>query len=188
MMELDPTRKKVHYYYKKNRKIPVAIFLVLLVAVVILIYLGVLSKTPQSDLPGMVVAEPRSYIGKIEHARPIQPDFNDSQARIKLADVDRLNIVDFELNNSKGETIPVMAYITSSGRLFVGKSICACGGTKFSLAGEVLVCDSCRTTFTIENQKFISGSVTAGKNPPARIKSVLDNGMIIIHQSDVGIE
>ena len=185
MMELDPTRKKVHYNNKKNRKIPVAIFLVLFV-VVILIYLVVSSKTPRSDLAGKVVAEPRSYIGKIEHARTIQPDFNDSQTRIKLADVDRLNIVDFELSDNKGEIVPVMAYITSSGRLFVGNSICACGGIKFSLAGEVLVCDSCRTTFTIEDQKFMSGSVTAGKNPPARIKSVVENGMIVIEQSDVG--
>jgi len=186
MMELDPTRKKVHSNNKKNRKIPVSIFLVLFAVVVILIYLGVSSKTPQSDLPGKVVAEPRSYIGKIEQAQTIQPDFNDGQVRIELADVDRLNIVDFELSNNKGEIVPVMAYITSSGRLFVGNSICACGGIKFSLAGEVLVCDSCRTTFTIEDQKFMSGSVTAGKNPPARIKSVVENGMIVIEQSDVG--
>lgn len=186
MMEFDQPRKRVHFNNNKNRKIPIAIFLVLIVVVVFLIYLGMPSKTPQASLPGNVVAAPRSYIGKIEQARTIQPDFNDGQARIKLADVDRLNIVDFEWSNTKGELVPVMAYITSSGRLFVGNSICACGNTKFSLAGKVLVCDSCRTTFTIEDQKFMSGSVTAGKNPPERIKSVVENGIIVIEQSDLG--
>ena len=106
-------------------------------------------------------------------------------ARIKLADVDQLNIVDFELKNSQNVSVPMMAYITSSGGLFVGHSACACGSLTYFLAGEALVCSSCRSTFTIEDQEFISGAASVGSEPPARIKYVIEDGMIVIDLSDL---
>jgi len=179
-------KKEILDKVQKSKKNLVIVFLVIAIAAVFLVYLTSMLNNQETSQTGTVVAGPRSYVGKIEKAKPIQPNLIDGKAMIILADVDRLNIVDFELSNSNGELLPLMAYITSSGRLFVGNSICGCGGQKFFLAGEVLVCDSCRTTFTIEDQKFVSGSVTAGKNPPERIKSVIENGIIMIKQSDLG--
>lgn len=146
---------------------------------------GSASKDSQAGASGPVLAAPRSYVGRVEHATTIQPGLAGDKATISLAEVDKLNIVDFEWKDQKGDPVPVMAYITSSGRLFIGHSLCGCGGTEFFLAGETLVCSSCRTTFTIEDQKFMSGSTTAGKKPPARIKSVVEDGMIVIGQSDL---
>lgn len=186
MMEREPEHGNGPF--RKSRKggrILAALSLVVIAVMVFFVYQGLSSKDPQASASGTVVAAPRSYIGKKEQATAIQPDLTSDKASISLADVDRLNIVDFEWENLKGDPVPVMAYITSSGRLFVGHSLCGCGGTEFFLAGEVLVCGSCRTTFTIEDQKFMSGSTTAGKNPPARIKSVVENGMIVIKQSDL---
>ena len=171
---------------QKNKKKLVIIFLVVAIAVVFLIYLTSILSNPKASLSSEVVVEPRSYIGKIEKAKTIQPVVINGKAKINLSDVDKLNIAYFELSDLKGDLLPLMAYITSSGRLFVGHSVCACGSHGFFLAGEVLVCESCRTTFTIEDQKFVSGSTTAGKNPPSRIKSVIENGVIVIEQSDLG--
>ena len=186
-MEKKTTGKNVSLDSVKNsKKSLVLVFLVLVVAVGLIVYLTSMLNNQDTSQRGTVVAGQRSYVGKIEKAKTIQPEILDGKAMITLADVDQLNIVDFELSNSNGELLPFMAYITSSGRLFVGHSVCACGGHKFFLAGEVLVCESCRTTFTIEDQKFVSGSVTAGKNPPKRIESVIENGIIVIEQSDLG--
>ena len=171
---------------QKSKKNLIIVFLVIAIAAAFIFYLTSSRNNQETNQRGTVVAEQRSYVGKIEKAKIIQPEILDGKAMITLADVDQLNIVDFELSNSNGELLPFMAYITSSGRLFVGHSVCACGGHKFFLAGEVLVCESCRTTFTIEDQKFVSGSVTAGKNPPKRIESVIENGIIVIEQSDLG--
>jgi len=138
------------------------------------------SRTPEKQ-----VTSPRSYVGKVVQSQPVQPVIENGQARIKLADVDQLNIVDFELKNSQNVSVPIMAYITSSGSLFVGHSTCACGSLKYFLAGEALVCSSCRTTFTIEEQEFISGAASVGNDPPTRIKYVIEDGMIVIDLSDL---
>lgn len=186
-MEKKTTGTNVNFNnVKKSKKNLVIVFLFLAIAAVFLIYLTSMLNNQEDGQSSKVVAGTRSYVGKIEKAKAVQPALLDGKAMITLADVDRLNIVDFELSNTNGEQLPLMAYITSSGRLFVGHSVCACGSHKFFLAGEVLVCESCRTTFTIEDQKFVSGSVTAGKNPPKRIKSVIENGIIVIEQSDLG--
>lgn len=186
-MEIKTTGQKgnLESVQKSNKKL-VIVFLVLALAAALILYLTTLSNTPKESLSSEVVAEPRSYIGKIEKAKTIQPEILNGKAMINLADVDQMNIAYFELNSLEGDLLPLMAYITSSGRLFVGHSVCACGSHGFFLAGEVLVCESCRTTFTIEDQKFVSGSTTAGKNPPSRIKSVIENGVIVIEQSDLG--
>lgn len=185
-MEKEPSGKVEPFNKsRKSRGKRVAVSLVLLAVAAFFIYQGISSKDPQASASGTVVAAPRSYVGRVEQATHIQPDLTADKVSISLADVDRLSIVDFEWKNQKGDPVPVMAYISSSGSLFVGYSLCGCGGTEFFLAGEALVCSTCRTTFTIENQKFMSGSTTAGKNPPARIKSVVENGMIVIKQADL---
>ena len=134
---------------------------------------------------GKPVAAPRSYVGKVEQMKTIQPVVENGKITFKLADVDKLNMVNFELKNNEGFLVPVMAYITSSGRLFAGSSLCECGSRKFFLAGEALVCSSCRTTYTIEDQKFISGAAIAGKYPPTSMKPVVENGTILIEQSEI---
>lgn len=169
----------------KSRLPHLAGIIALLATCGILIYLGLsLYHTVAASTIEKPVVSPRSYVGRVAQSQAIQPFVENGQVRIKLADVEQLDIVDFELENSQNIRVHVMAYITSSGRLFVGQNTCACGSQGFFLAGEALACRSCRTTFTIEEQKFISGSVTAGNNPPARIKAVIENGMIVIDQAD----
>jgi hypothetical protein len=152
----------------------------------LLIFVGFyLANRNASSALELQVTSPRSYIGKVVPSQSVQPLIENGQARIRLADVEELNIVDFEIEKSGNTSVPVMAYITSSGRLFVGHSTCACGSLKYFLAGEALVCSSCRSTFTIEDQEFISGAASVGSEPPARIKYVIEDGMIVIDLSDL---
>ena len=134
---------------------------------------------------GEPVAAARSYVGKVEQMKPIQPVVKDGMIQLNLADVDKANMVGFEMENDTGFLVPMMAYISTSGRLFIGCSLCECGGRTFSLAGRALVCNTCRTTYDIENQTFISGVSICGKYPPVNMKSTVENGMIRIDQSNV---
>jgi len=178
--------KKEQFTKGTKSRLPIlAGMIALLVACGMLIYLGLsLFQAMDAGRLEKPVASPRSYVGRVVYSQPILPDVENGKVRIKLADVEKWDIVEFELENNRNIKVPAMAYITSSGRLFVGHRQCACGGQNFFLAGEALVCGSCRTTFTIEDQKFISGAVSAGDNPPARITAVTQNGMIVIDQSD----
>jgi hypothetical protein len=132
------------------------------------------------------VAEPRSYLGNLYSMENIEPVIEDGRIKVPLNEVDKNNIVYFEVENNEGLMVPLMAYITPTGRLFAGSSMCEpCGGRRFSLAGETLVCDLCRTTYTIEDHIFISGSAACGSYPPVYMNPEIDDGMVSIDLDEV---
>jgi hypothetical protein len=105
---------------------------------------------------------------------------------IPLAAVDEYGIVYFEAENDEGFQVPMMAYVGPSGRIFAGSSLCEpCRGRTFSLAGETLVCDTCRTTYTIEDHEFISGSPICGEYPPVSLDPIIEEGLIKIPMENI---
>ena len=116
----------------------------------------------------------------------VEPLIEDDMIKIPLAVVDGNSIVSFTVENDEGFAVPLMAYITPSGRLFAGSSMCEpCRGRTFSLAGETLVCDTCRTTYTIENHQFITGSTACGAYPPVYMEPQVEDGTINIELDKV---
>ncbi len=155
------------------------------VLLIIILAAGYLLVTRDSgadaDHFGEPVAEPRSYIGRVISMTPAEPTVDGGWITLPLELVSAVDIVSFELENNEGLSVPMMAYITPSGRLFIGSSMCEpCRGRTFSLAGETLVCDACRTTYTIESHEFISGSVACGSYPPVYMEPVIENGLVKI--------
>jgi len=135
---------------------------------------------------GEPVAAPRSYVGRVVSMTRVEPLVENGEIKIPLSEIDRNNIVYFELENDQGTPVPLMAYITPSGRLFAGSSMCEpCRGRTFSLAGETLVCDNCRTTYTIEDHKFISGAAICGSYAPVNMSPVVRDGVVVIDQQQV---
>ena len=116
----------------------------------------------------------------------IEPVVEDGKIIIPIDVIDEYNIVSFELENNENLLVPLMAYITPSGRLFVGSSMCEpCRGRTFTLAGETLVCDACRTTYDIEDHEFIAGSRTCGSYPPVNLNPKIEGDRVIIDLENV---
>ncbi len=135
---------------------------------------------------GEPVTSPRSYLGRVVSMTPVEPVIAGDEIRIPFSEVEEMGIVYFEVANDEGFLVPLMAYITPSGRIFAGSSMCEpCLGRTFSLAGETLVCDNCRTTYTIESHEFISGSVACGSYPPVNMQATLQGDMLIIPLQEV---
>jgi hypothetical protein len=131
-------------------------------------------------------AETRSYIGRVVPMTSVEPSVGENLVSIPLDLLEEKDIVYFEVENNEGFLVPLMAYITPSGRIFTGSSMCEpCGGRYFSLAGETLVCDTCRTTYTIEDRVFISGSKACGSFPPVYMSSSVENGLINIDLEEI---
>jgi len=179
--------KKDQFTQKEKSKLPIILTVVALaiVSVVVFMFNGSSGKD-QTAFYGNPVAEERSYIGEFIAMTDVTPVVSDGKIEIPFDEVDSNNIVYFEVENNEKQLVPLMAYITPTGRLFTGSSMCEpCRGRKFSLAGETLVCDTCRTTYTIEDHKFISGAPSCGEYPPVYMENSIVDGKIVIDLEEV---
>ncbi|AOY77469.1 Fe-S-containing protein [Clostridium formicaceticum] len=181
-----PSKKEQFMQAPKSRlPLMIAACCAVLAVVVLFVVLGA-SKQEEEKYFGDTVAASRSYVGEFISMTPIAPIVEDGQIKIALQDVDQNNIVFFEVENNEGDLVPLMAYITPSGRIFVGSSMCEpCRGRTFSLAGDTLVCDTCRTTYNIENHEFISGSSACGSYPPVNMNPEIQDEIIMIDLEEV---
>ena len=174
--------------FTQKPKVNITTVLVIAVAVIGVVAAFQATRPTQATTEyfGEPVAVPRSYVGRVVSMARVEPVVENGQIKLPLAEIDRNNIVFFELENDQGTLVPMMAYITPSGRLFAGSSMCEpCRGRTFSLAGETLVCDTCRTTYTIEDHRFISGAAICGSYAPVYMNPVVTNGMVVIDQQQV---
>lgn len=184
----DYQNKKEQFTSTKKNSYPIiiGIVIVLLVAAGVIIFFMNRSTSDETNYYGEPVAESRSYIGQVISMTSITPEVKEDKVIFPLEEVDSNNIVYFELENDQGELVPIMAYLTPTGRLFVGSSMCEpCRGQKFSLAGETLVCDTCKTTYNIETHEFLSGAAVCGELPPVNMNPVIENGNIVFDYSEV---
>lgn len=135
---------------------------------------------------GEPVFEPQSYVGKLVPMTEVEVRIEEAMIKIPLSLLEKYSIISFGVENDQGFVVPLMAYITPSGRVFAGSSMCGpCRGRTFSLAGETLVCDTCRTTYTIEGHEFISGSAACSAYPPFYMQPLLQDGMLQIELEKV---
>lgn len=187
MSKQDPAAKKGQLTQAQKNRVP--LFLGVAAAVLVIVVGFVMLRSPgqaRVEYFGEPVAAPRSYVGRFVSMTTVEPVIEDGKIKIPFVEIDKNNIVYFEVENNEGTQVPLMAYITPSGRLFAGSSMCEpCRGRKFSLAGETLVCDTCRTTYTIEDHKFISGAVACGSYPPVYMSPGLEDGMVTIELEKV---
>ncbi|AKL95660.1 hypothetical protein CACET_c22140 [Clostridium aceticum] len=179
--------KKEQFTQAPKSKLPwiLAVSSVVIAAVILFVAFGP-NGQDEGEYFGDAVAASRSYIGEFISMTAVEPVIEDGQIKISLDDVDKNNIVFFEVENDQQELVPLMAYITPSGRVFAGSSMCEpCRGRTFSLAGDTLVCDTCRTTYDIENHKFISGSSACGSYPPVNMNPLVQDETIMIDLEEV---
>jgi hypothetical protein len=170
-----------------NKPIIIAILLILVIGAAAAGFFYSSSKTGNdASLSGEPSARTRSYIGRVVSMTTIEPSIEGDWVNIPLSLLEENDIVYFEVENNAGFMVPLMAYITPSGRIFTGSSMCEpCAGRYFSLAGETLVCDTCRTTYTIEGREFISGSQDCGSYPPVAMRSKVENDLVSVALEDI---
>jgi len=133
-MSKNSFSKKEQFTQPSKSKMPLfaAVFGVVLVAIIVFIAFRP-NKIEEVGYFGDVVASPRSYIGEVISMTSVEPVIESNLVKIPLSQVSENNIVSFEIANSEGDLVPLMAYITPTGRLFAGSSMCEpCGGRTFS--------------------------------------------------------
>lgn len=176
-----------HKVHKKSRLLPIVLITCIVAAAAGLFLYGLRLGLNQSAAGSASnpVADPRSYVGQVVAMQNIQPVIEDGKIKVKLAEVIQAGIVGFTTENDRGDAVPMMVYITPSGRLNAGTAQCACGNSSFSLAGRAVVCDACRSTYDIEYLTYLSGAAICEKYPPTAMMPVVEDGIVEIEQQDV---
>ncbi|MDF1612286.1 DUF2318 domain-containing protein [Stygiobacter electus] len=86
---------------------------------------------------------------------------------------------DFSTNNT---SIPILAYLSEEGKVITAISMCEpCDSRDFHMQGSNLVCNSCGTTWNLNNLEAISGA--CGKYPPDPIPSKVVGNEIQIDEN-----
>lgn len=92
-------------------------------------------------------------------------------------------LVYFEYQRKDGR-IPLLAYITPSGKLVTAVSVCEpCNSTSFHIEGNQMVCNACFTRWDLENLKGISGGCL--NYPPDVLPHSIQGGKLMIKETDL---
>lgn len=113
----------------------------------------------------------------------IQSKTENGKIIIPLDVVKDSKFVKFSYTGTNG-TVPLLAYISEEGKVITAISMCEpCNSTTFHIQGDELICNSCGTTWDLNNMDAISGS--CGKYPPDPIPSKITGNEIQIEVSSV---
>ncbi len=113
----------------------------------------------------------------------IEPQVASDMISIPVSEVDDNKIVHFNVPLALDREIAFMAY-DISGEIYVRANVCPpCRSVGFSLSGDTLVCDTCRTTFKARTGDGISGACVA--YPKASVPYDIGDGKIVMSGNDL---
>jgi len=138
-------------------------------------------------IKGDSAADPRvssqpKVSGKVDYAgqkiamTDIQAKVEKGKIFIPLDVVKEKKMVRFEYENN-GNKIPLLAYITQTGRVVTAVSMCEpCRSTRFHIEDKKIVCNACGTEWNLETLKGIQGGCL--NYPPDIIPSTIEKDRI----------
>lgn len=133
------------------------------------------SSTPTSPNP------PTPPSGPIE-ATWIEPEVVGDTVTIPVSEVENNWNIHFKLQAQSGD-INFMASIVD-GEIYVRANACPpCRSVGFSLQNDILVCDTCRTTFEAETGDGIEGACV--DYPKAPVPYEITDGNIVMSEADL---
>jgi len=115
-------------------------------------------------------------------AKWLEPQVNDATMSIPVSEVENNWNVHFQLGTQDGE-MSFMAY-KYDGQIFVRANICPpCHSIGYSLKENILVCDTCATTFEAKTGAGIEGACV--NFPKASVSYQIINGNIVMNEADL---
>ena len=124
-----------------------------------------------------------NYTGQTIRMADIQAKVQNGKISISLDVVKEKKMVRFEYQ-ANGVYVPLLSYITQSGRVVTAVSICEpCRSTRFHINDKKIVCNACATEWNLETLKGIQGGCL--NYPPDLIPSTIEKGRIIIDEKVV---
>jgi uncharacterized membrane protein len=174
-------KEKVLGEKEKNYWIPIslAVFAIVLVGVGYWIIEGNTGANPKVSSQPKVDSS-ASYAGQTIGMADIQTKVENGKISIPLNALKEKKMVRFEYEGN-GVRIPLLSYITQSGRVVTAVSMCEpCRSTRFHINDKKIVCNACNTEWNLETLKGIQGGCL--NYPPDVIPSTIEKGRIQIDE------
>jgi hypothetical protein len=174
-------KEKVLGEKKKNFLIPIS----LAVLAIVLVGVGYWIIEGNTRANPKVSSQPKvdssvSYAGQTIGMADIQAKIDNGKISIPLDVVKEKKMVRFEYEGN-GVRIPLLSYITQSGRVVTAVSMCEpCRSTRFHINDKKIVCNACNTEWNLETLKGIQGGCL--NYPPDVIPSTIEKGRIQIDE------
>jgi len=129
------------------------------------------------------VSEKVDYAGQTVRMTDIQAKVKNGKISIPLELVKEKKMVYFQYEGN-GKIVPLLAYITQSGRVVTAVSMCEpCRSTRFHINDKKIVCNACATEWNLETLKGIQGGCL--NYPPDVIPSTIEKDRIQIDEKIV---
>lgn len=171
---------------KKSRRVWIPISLAIVAAALVVagywVIQGNTGANPKvSSQPK--VSEKVDYTGQTVRMTDIQAKVEKEKIFIPLDVVKEKKMVYFQYEGN-GVIIPLLAYITQTGRVVTAVSMCEpCRSTRFHINDKKIVCNACATEWNLETLKGIQGGCL--NYPPDVIPSTIEGDQIRIDEKIV---
>ncbi len=134
-------------------------------------------------IAGSQVMDKVNYKNQNVAMSPVEAAVTGGTIELPLDAVKEKKLISFSYGN-KDKRLPLMAYITPSGKLVTAMSVCEpCRSNKFHIEGNNMVCNSCFTKWDLETLEGLSGGCL--KYPPDVLAHTVQGNKIMIKEKDV---
>ncbi|OHE16619.1 MAG: hypothetical protein A2X96_05570 [Syntrophobacterales bacterium GWC2_56_13] len=169
---------------EEKKKFPLVKVVVILLVTAIPLAWFMFRDSPEAgsgSVPGSKVTEKVSYRNQTIGMTPVDTAATGDYIEIPVEIVKEKKLVSFEYKKA-GKQVPLMAYITPSGKLVTAVSMCEpCRSTKFHIEGEQMVCNACGTRWTLEGLRGVSGGCL--EYPPDVVSHTIEGGKVRIKET-----
>jgi uncharacterized protein len=193
MSNLEQKKAKLELEYQKRKKRK-RVVLATLFSFVVFGLIATIVLT-QESVPGFDdkynIGKSMDYKDKTVVMAEVKAEVGNGLVKIPLNVLEKKGIIqsmydpNFDIGNGQ-KGLPVMAYVSPSGRVIVAASFCEpCYSRKFHIENDQLVCDTCGTRWALGDLTGIGGGCV--KYPPAELKYTVDksSGMIVINEPEL---
>jgi uncharacterized protein len=156
-------------------------------AIIIVGVLWFYANLPDSGNPVIkslpVITELARYPTSGQQMSDIPVTVEDGSIRLPLDVVKQMKFVAFNYVTPT-TVVPLLAYVSGEGKIVTAVSMCEpCNSTRFHIQGDKLICNSCGTTWELNNLEAVSGS--CGRYPPDALPNVVVGNQIQIDAQTV---
>ena len=145
-----------------------------------------------TNLPGgahpVIIDQPEISVASSEYVEtqtliPISVVIENASLNFPLSLLREHKMLEFEYTY-EGTTVPLMAYLTSSGKIVTSVRMCEpCNSKSFRIEGKEMACGNCETRWKLDNLEGIQGACQ--KYPPDPIPSQVIDGRVVISEATI---